>query len=211
MESKWPWNVKPRVTPLYYKCTSCIMEKIRKPHGYLSLCVESLVCVCLFFSYTMCVLNMVFNMVSERAIADPAPNWVSHLCLWPVHICKNSWHFCSTQSFCSSDFADIFPHSESGFGEGATFRNWQHSGIGFEERQHYPSEGFHSNFSLQFLLIKICNLKSFWILFILGFWRRFWIFTAIISRKILLYIWKEKNSAAILKNLSLLSALYCFN
>ena len=35
--------------------------KIRKLHAYPSLCVESLVCVFLFFSYTMCVFNMVYG------------------------------------------------------------------------------------------------------------------------------------------------------
>ena len=85
--------------------------KIIELHAYPSLYVEFLVvCVCLSFSYTMCVFNMVFNMVSEQAIAGPAPIWVSHLCLWPVHTCKNSWHFCSTQSFSATVF---LPHSSS--------------------------------------------------------------------------------------------------
>ena len=42
--------------------------------------------------------------------------------------------------------ADILPHSEGGF----------------EEEQHCASEGFHSDFFLQFLPIKFCILKSCW-------------------------------------------------
>ena len=58
-----------------------------KKASRLSFIVCWVLCVCVYLPHTSCVLNMVFNMVSERAIAGPASIWVSHLCLWPVHIC----------------------------------------------------------------------------------------------------------------------------
>ena len=120
MESKWPWNMKPRVTLLYYKCTSLYNGKKREPQAYPSLCVEYLVCVC-YSPHTPCVcFNMVFNMVSERAIDGPAPNWMSHLCLWPVHICI----FAAFREFLQQWFCKHFAAFRHWFWERAAFSDF---------------------------------------------------------------------------------------
>ena len=122
----------------------------------------------------MCVVNMVFNMVSEQAIAGPTPNWVSHLCLFPVHICKYSWCFCSIlESFCSSDFA--------------AFRNFilekeQHSEIGsipalvLKKNSTAHLKVFILNFLCNFCSLKSAVWSAAGILFKLDFWRSLWVF-----------------------------------
>ena len=129
-------------------------------------CVLSLSCVCDFFLIRhVCASTWCLTWYqSGRLLALLQIEWA--ICVYGLCISAKILEIFVALRVSA---VEIFPHSECGFGEGATFRNWQHSGIGFEERQHCPSEGFHSNFSLQFLLIKMCNLKSCWILFILGF------------------------------------------
>ena len=95
-----------------------------------------------------------------------------------LHICKNSWHFCSTQSFCSSVFAAIQRCFEETFCSSlfATFRKW------FWRRSSVQKKEQHSEFVLKkssigfeegntahlkvFILISFCNIcilnSAFW-------------------------------------------------
>jgi len=180
MESKWPWNMKPRVTPLYYKCTSLYNGK-KESLTLILHCVESLVCVCILLIHHVCASTWCLTWYqSRRLLALLQIEWAI-LCLWPAYLQKflaflqHSEIGSSTAHLKHSEIsaAVFLPHSESGFGEGAAFRRRrsihkkeQHSEFVlkksssvFEERQHFPSEGFHSHFSCNF---RILNSAPFW-------------------------------------------------
>lgn len=161
--------------------------KIRKA-SCLSFIVCLVSCVCAHLPHTPYVcFNMVFNMVSERAIAGPAPNWVSHLCLWPVHICKNSWHFLQHSKFLQQ--SEFLPSFRS------VLEKEQHSEIGSIQHLFWrweTSSTAHLKvyFFLQSLHFKFFILRSCWIRFILGFWTSFWVFTGNISEFSLEDFWE---------------------
>ena len=167
-----------------------------KKASHLSFIVCWVSCVCVHIPHTPCVcFNMVFNMVSERAIVGPAPNWVSHLCLWPMHICI----FAAFRDFlqqCFCRHSKVFWRGAT-FNDFAAFRNW------FWRRAALHIWRLISSYNFCLL-----NSAPFWrvaeILFKLGFWRILWVFFV----EILCIFWKEKFYCC--PQFCILSILLCF-
>ena len=153
--------MKPRVTPLYYKCTSLYNGKIRNPHAYPSLCVESLVCVFIFLIHHVCALTWCLTWYqSWRSLALLQFEWA--ICVYGLCIsAKILIIFAALRDCCSSYFA-AFKRRATFFLKRSTIQNlWQHSKIDFEQEQQWcwrnTSEVFlNSNVFLQSLHFKLC-------------------------------------------------------
>ena len=200
MESKWPWNVKPRVTPFYYKCTSCIMEKIRKPHAYPSLCVESLVCVFIFLIHHVCVSTWCLTWYQSGWLLTLLQiEWaicVYGLCIFAkILLIFAALRVSAANILPLSSVKYFLQHSE------ICFEKKKHSEIGstgFEEEQHCASEGFlTAYFSCNFCILFCTILKRCWKIFsTVGLLENFLetLQSYYTFRKILLYIWRKKKN-----------------
>ena len=156
MESKWPWNEKPRVTPLLYKCTSLYNGKWESLTLILH-CVLSLLCVCVHLSHTPCVcLTWCLTWYqSGRLLALLHIEWA--ICVYGLCISAKILDiFASLRVF----VALILQHSEILSWRRAAFKicgSTQKLVLKKSNTAHLKVDFF-----LQFLSIKFCILESCW-------------------------------------------------